>query len=359
MKIGIVTQPLYRNYGGILQAWALQEKLRKMGHEPQTIDYLPDYTLSRYILIRSWIKTLLLRCIGKKRPFARRGSVTKRTEMFECFVSKHMTLSKTVYSYKSCLVYKYGFETVITGSDQVWRPEFNIFLQDMFLRFVKKPGVKKIAYAASFGVDDWEFTPEQTQECSSLAKKLDAISVREHSGIALCKEHLGVEAIEVLDPTLLHTKEDYEKLCADIPRATEPYLACYLLDITIEKQEFIEKVSTQQGLPIRVFSADGNAEYSVEQWLAIFRDACYVVTDSFHGTVFSILFHKPFLSIVNEYRGASRFHSLLQKFALDDRLISSLAGKTMPKDIDWNYVDERLCQLRQDSTDYILNALHR
>ncbi len=357
MKIGIVTQPLFRNYGGILQAWALQEKLRKMGHDPWTIDYLPG-AMPWYIMVRSWIKTIVLLCIGKRRPFAKRQPV-ERMEIFDSFVRKHMQLTRRVHCYKSNLVRKYAFDVVITGSDQVWRPKYNAFLQDMFLRFVKKPGVKKIAYAASFGVDDWEFTPEQTLECSSLAKKLDAISIREHSGIALCKEHLGVEAIEVLDPTLLHNKEDYEKLCADIPRATEPYLACYLLDITIEKQEFIEKVSTQQGLPIRVFSADGNAEYSVEQWLAIFRDACYVVTDSFHGTVFSILFHKPFLSIVNEYRGASRFHSLSPKLNLEDRLLLSLDNKILPKEIDWVYVDERLRQQREASTDFILKALYR
>ncbi len=358
MKIGIVTQPLCRNYGGYLQAWALQEKLRQMGYEPRTIDYLLGATPPWHILLRSWIKTLLLCCVGIKRPFIKQRPAIERSEMFDSFVRKNMLLTKRVHSYNSCLVRKYAFKAVITGSDQVWRPMYNAHLQDMFLRFVKKSGVKRIAYAASFGVDTWEFTPEQTRECSCLAKDLNAISVREKSGIALCKKYLGVKAIEVLDPTLLHTAEDYKKLCADIPRATVPFLACYVLDLTPEKQTFVKKIASQQGLPTRIFSADSNAEYSVEQWLAIYRDATYVVTDSFHGTVFSILFHKPFLSIVNEDRGASRFHSLATKFSLGDRFRYSLNEEALLDDINWDLVDKRLCQLRQDSTDFILKALH-
>ncbi len=357
MKIGIVTQPLYRNYGGVLQAWALQEKLRKMGHEPVTIDYLPDNRASRFIILCSWIKTCFLLCLGRRRPFARRGSVIERPEMFDRFVRKNMSLTKRIFRYKSSLVRKYGFEAVITGSDQVWRPQYNQFLPDMFLRFVNKSNVRKIAYAASFGVDNWEFTDRWTLECASLAKRLDVISVREHSGIALCKEHLGVDATEMLDPTLLHTMEDYERLCADIPRAKESYLVSYVLDLTPEKQSFIETIAAQQGLPVRIFSADSDATLSVEQWLAIYRDAQYVVTDSFHGTVFSLLFHKPFLSIVNEERGASRLYNLLLKFCLNSRLINTLDETALSDDINWNSIDERLRRLRLESTDFIQRAL--
>ncbi len=359
MKIGIVTQPLHANYGGFLQAWALQEKLRKMGHDPQTIDYMPDPSLPWYILLRSWIKTLFLRGIGKTRPFAKRLPAAERMDIFESFVSKHMSLTPRIHSYKSNLVREYNFDAVITGSDQVWRPLYNAHLQDMFLRFVKKPGIKKIAYSCSFGVDNWEFTQEQTEECGNLAKRLDAISVRENSGIALCKTHLGVSAVEVLDPTLLHTKDDYEKLCADIPRAQEPFLASYVLDITPEKQVLIESIAQRHGLPLRIFSAHNNATLSIEEWLAIYRDATYVVTDSFHGTVFSILFHKPFLSIVNENRGASRFHSLVSKFELNNRLLHTLNDKATSETIDWFRVDEKLRQLRLDSTDFILKALYK
>ncbi len=356
MKIGIVTQPLKANYGGFLQAWALQEQLRKMGHEPVTIDYLAGAT-PWYVLIRSWIKTLLLLCVGKRRPFARKNPAMERIEMFDKFVRKNMSLTKRVHNYKESLVAEYGFEAVITGSDQVWRPIYNTYLQDMFLRFVRQKNIKKIAYAASFGVDNWEFTPKQTKVCSRLAKKIDAISVRENSGIALCNNYLGVDAIEVLDPTLLHTKEDYEKLCADIPKTKEKYLASYVLDFTHEKQVFIENIAKERGLELRIFSAGNGAKLSVEEWLAIYRDAEYVVTDSFHGTVFSILFHKPFLSIVNESRGASRFYSLLSKFGVEKRLITSLNQSIPSEDIKWGQVENKLNLLRAKASDFLSNAI--
>ncbi len=358
MKIGIVTQPLKANYGGFLQAWALQEQLRKMGHEPVTIDYLADAT-PWYVLIRSWIKTLLLLCIGKKHPFAKKSPAHERIEIFDKFVRKNMSLTKRVHNYKESLVAEYGFEAVITGSDQVWRPCYNPFLQDMFLRFVRKPGIKKIAYAASFGVDHWEFTPKQTRKCSKLAKKMDAISVRENSGIALCNNYLGVDAIEVLDPTLLHTKEEYEKLCADIPKTEEKYLASYVLDLTPEKQAFIESIAKEQGLKLRIFSAGNSAKLSVEEWLAIYRDAEYVVTDSFHGTVFSILFHKPFLSIVNEGRGNSRFDALLGKFNLKSRLVSEDFYCSKVQEIEWNEVSQLHDKWKQLSLNFLTKAFNK
>ncbi len=358
MKIGIVTQPLIANYGGFLQAWALQEQLRQMGHEPQTIDYLPGAT-PWYLLVRSWIKTIALLCIGKRRPFVQRRPAVERIEMFDKFARNNMSLTKRVHSYKSSLVNEYGFDAVITGSDQVWRPIYNKYLQDMFLSFVKKPNIKKIAYAASFGVDNWEFTPEHTKSCGRLAKKLDAISVRESSGVALCKNHLDVDAIEVLDPTLLHGKEDYEKLCADIPKTEAKYLASYVLDLTPEKKAFIEHIAQQQNLPLRIFSAYQNAKLTIEEWLAIYRDAQYVVTDSFHGTVFSILFHKPFLSIVNKRRGASRFYSLLQKLGLENCMVTSIKDVPLivPQAIDWIQMEQKLAQHRLFATHFLQTVL--
>ncbi len=357
MKIGIVTQPLYRNYGGFLQAWALQEKLRKMSHEPKTIDYLPKATPSWYVLVRSWIKTIILLCIGKRRPFLKRQPAAERPAIFESFVRQNISLTKRVHGYKSNLIKQYNFDAIITGSDQVWRPMYNAHLQDMFLHFVRKPNVNKIAYAASFGVDTWEFTPKQTKVCSRLARKFDAISVREKTGIALCKNHLGVEAIEVLDPTLLHHKEDYEKLCADIPRVTEPFLACYVLDLNQDKQAFVEDIAQQKGLKVRIFSAGKNAKLCIEEWLAIYRDAAFIVTDSFHGTVFSILFHKPFLSIVNEGRGASRFQCLLGQLGLETRLLLATEKNVQIEDISWDGVDLTLNEQRANATDFLKKAL--
>lgn len=356
MRIGIVTLPLVSNYGGYLQAWALQEKLRKMGHDPITVDY--RRRLPWACLLRQWTKTFVLRCIGKVRPYLE--ATPQRSNLFANFVSKNIKMTKLVNRYSENLLSKYKLEAIVVGSDQVWRawkvPGF--ILEDYFLRFVKSEKILKVAYAASFGVDEWIYTPSQTKKCSRLAMQFNAISVRENSGVALCKDYLGVEAVEVLDPTLLHTSADYEKLCAGVPVQSESVMLCYILDKTPEKSAYIEKMAQERGLSLREVTAEIGAELSVEQWLAMFRDARFVVTDSFHGTVFSILFHKPFVSIVNSERGATRFYSLLKRFGLEERLMKTLDDSVFFPEIDWSIVDIRLDESRKQSTQFLLNALN-
>ena len=339
MKIGIVTLPLLVNYGGVLQNFALQQVLKRLGHEPITIDYLPEFHIHRYLL--SCAKTLFLFFIpGKRRPFL--PLRLQRSLFLTPFVDKYISKTRTVRKYSSSLIDEYGFEGMISGSDQVWRPMYNMYLKDMFLHFVKQTDVRKIAYAASFGVDNWEYTEKQTRYYSRLAKKFDAISVREDSGIHLCQNYLHVDAVEVLDPTLLLDKKEYERLCAEIPVCTDSFLASYVLDMTPEKDAFIHKLAMERGLSVKAFSADRKATLSIEQWISMFRDASYIVTDSFHGTVFSIIFNKPFISIGNKERGYSRFQSLLGKFNLENRLVSTEDfDKKISNEINWNEVNSQ------------------
>ena len=117
-----------------------------------------------------------------------------------------------------------------------------------------------------------------------------------------------------LDPTLLVEKEAYAKLCERIPSSKEQFIAAYVLDISKEVDEIIMEESERRGLPVRRYSADLRAQLTVEGWIAIFRDASFVVTDSFHGTVFSIIFEKPFRLVANEKRGGARFTDLLERY---------------------------------------------
>ena len=158
-----------------------------------------------------------------------------------------------------------------------------------------------MAYAASFGTDQWEYTPEQEAECARLAKLFDAISVREASGVGLCKEHFDVEATHVLDPTLLLTANDYNDLCKGIePR--EPFVFAYILDMTEQKVAEIKAFAEAKGLSCFIKSADADISDadSIELWLSYFRDAAYVITDSFHGTAFSINYNN-FITIYNNF----------------------------------------------------------
>ena len=229
----------------------------------------------------------------------------------------------------------------------------------MFLDFWSDFPGKRVAYAASFGGSEWIYTPEQERLCGALAKKFDAISVREASGVQLCKEHFGVEATHVLDPTLLLTVKDYESLLSRQQNATNTLLA-YILDTSLEKLTFLERMAKKYNLELKIKGANDDISWddSIEDWLSEIRDAAMVITDSFHGSVFSILFQRPFLSIVNKRRGAERFISLLSKLELEDRLVDDVTTYELTDlTIDWSEVDTRLVREREMSLEFLKDAL--
>lgn len=317
MKIAVVTLPLLENYGGLLQNFALQQSLKKLGHSPKTVDHTPLTNFYREFprVFCSWLKTIYLFLFMKqRRHFAKFHNPKVRKQLFDKFVSQNIKATPQIIQYSSSVFQNECFDAVIVGSDQVWRPNMNLCIEDMFLVFANDFPIKRISYAASFGVNEWEYTPKQTKVCSALAKKFNAISVREESGVKLCKEHLGVDATWVLDPTLLLKKEDYLKLCQEVPVNSSRFMAVYVLNLNDSVKATYESIAKEKNLEVKYFAADANATLSVPEWLAMFRDASYVVTDSFHGTVFSIIFEKEFKCIYNETRGAARFESLLNLY---------------------------------------------
>lgn len=355
MKIGIVTQPLLNNYGGILQNYAMQQVLKKMGHEPVTIDYIAHYNLK--VFIAYTLKTILLLFSNKsKRNF--NSYYRKRKSYMNSFVLDNISITEPYKRYKKSIIEDNKFEAIVVGSDQVWRKEYNNDLYAMFLSFAHQRCIK-VAYAASFGIDHWNYNKKQTKKCSILAKQFKGISVREESGIDLCKKNLEVDAINVLDPTLLLVKEDYEKLCYDIDYNNTPTLYAYILDLNDEKREFIKKIAVEKNLIIKIVQADNNAKFTIPQWIAMFRDAKFVVTDSFHGTLFSIIFRKDFISIGNKGRGLSRFISILSKLGLNDRLVVDCRNHNKIEPIDWSKVENELNNNIRKSESFILESLSK
>lgn len=355
MKIGIVTQPVSRNYGGILQNYALQQTLIKLGHTPYTFD-LGKYTWKNWGV--TTIKSIIKKLIGRpyhfpETPYKR----NKSEEILRDFVKQHINLiSPRNYRPDPNKIKEYGLEALIVGSDQVWRPMYNYNIEDMFLRFAQSANIKRIAYAASFGTGQWEYNDLQTANCKTLAHEFDAISVREDSAVDLCKKYLGVEAIHTLDPTMLLTFDEYNKLLLDMPRNTNRVLFAYLLDITEQKVEYVKNVATSMGLEPIIMSAHTqlSASDSIEKWLANFRDAQYIVTDSFHGCAFSIIYNVDFTVIGNMHRGLDRMTSLLKSVGLMSRLIdeSNLKSEQYTQ-IDWNKVNIQLNSLRKDSISFL------
>lgn len=358
MKIAIVTQPLKANYGGVLQNFALQRTLVKLGHQPITIDYRDSSPLWFYLL--QSIKTLLLFPFPSlRRSFTPFRNVFPRDPRIMNFVRQHIVLTREQYlSYKKEILRKYQIDAVVVGSDQVWRPLYNPgCLYDTFLEFASGLKVIKLAYAASFGVDTWEFTAEQTRRCRELIRNFKAVSVREISAVSLCKDHLGSDATPVLDPTLLLSREEYAAVCSSVPVNTANYVCCYLLDGSFEQKKMIEDFAKQNHLQVVLFSAHDALTYSVEEWLALFRDATCVITDSFHGTVFSIIFQKEFYTLLNSSRGATRFESLLSQFALQSRVVTRIGAQHPP--IDWVSVEMHRSKLIESSLNFLRHGLSR
>lgn len=365
MKIAILTLPLHINYGGIIQCYALQTILERLGNEVQVLTR-PQYGRSYYIIYPLAVcKRLLKRFVlGKKVAIlkAPHQIIRQHTDRFIHRYIHQYTQRKWTAQIAS------HFDAIVVGSDQVWRPLYYQPIEEAFLSFLGDAKIKRVAYAASFGVDHCEYTEEQRKLCSSLLKKFDAISVRESSGVQLCQEYFDTKAVQALDPTLLLSADDYRALIKK--GKTQPSkgnLLVYMLDQTKEKEALVERIAQAKGLTPFWMNSDIDDEtlplkqrikMPVEQWLRSFDDAKFVLTDSFHGCVFSIIFRKQFLAIGNKERGLSRFQSLLTLFSLQDRLILSPDEyKSNLSSIDYDQVQAQLQFLQAQSLSFLKTNL--
>lgn len=364
MRIGILTQPLGRNYGGMLQNWALQQVLLRLGHQPRTIIY---YTMPW----REWIEQVL-RCWAHK-ALRTRGRHVVHMPHYDRIPHRLMRqFNRHIRCYDQRIYldrYNPGldpFDAYVVGSDQVWRPQYNNkfgAFAGMFCDFISPSQPKPhIAYAASFGTDEWEYTPAQEAVARGLVQGFDAVSVREASGVELCREHFGIEAVHVLDPTLLLRPADYRRLSGTRePAGPTGRCGIYILDLTDEKRRRAEAVCRRLGLEPFYFGRPDPADTSrhrayprVEEWLAAYDRCDYIVTDSFHGAAFAVNYRRPFTVIVNAARGASRFGSLLSDFRLESRMDPD-ADPSAP--IDWGAVEARLKERQAASLRFLTQNL--
>ena len=373
MKIGILTQPLDTNYGGLIQNYALQIVLKRLGHEVLTFNWEykhmlpPDPYLLQIKKALSKVINFLLRR-NKKYYTPKSSELALLKENTQQFIDRFISSSSVLKSEQDFkkLAEDFNADGYIVGSDQCWRPICNRFLYEMFLNFTHGQDIKRMSYAASFGVDSWEYTLEQTNICGELVKKFDIVTVRETSGINLCREYLNVFATQVLDPTMLLTSEDYANLInGQNTQQGKGELFCYILDPNPLKERIIQTASEQVGyepfaiMPQSYIECASRVEFenkidnykypSPLQWLRSFMDAKMIIVDSFHGCVFSIIFNKPFWVIGNKERGNTRFTSLLQMFGLEDRLITDFEGVDLKSNINWEHVNEIIAQKRSES----------
>lgn len=374
MKIAILTQPLHNNYGGNLQNFALQKVLKDMGHEPVTIDRHHTVKL-RTKLKLGYFKNLLLHFLkGTPKPLWKSYFSSKKEQAYlrqdiADFIGTHIAKTPRLHSDKAvqAIFKENNFKAVIVGSDQCWRPMYSPNIYTYYLDFLKdNKEIKKLAYAASFGTDQWEYTEEQTARCKKLIQQFDLVTVRENAAVNLVAEKLNKDAEFVLDPTLLLSKEDYIELFVGKNLPDNKGIYTYILDDSDWKTQVVETAKETLGLP--QFS-NQHSEHalnskkipSIESWIKGFADADFVITDSFHGTVFSIIFNKPFISLVNFNRGASRFESILNEFGLIDRLIGGVDKVKIENALSNNYspdiINNKLLLLKENSINKIIEQI--
>lgn len=357
MKIGIVTQPLWGNYGGILQNYALQEVLRQLGHEPLTLDFMWGYKGFRWQVARA--KRVVAKLLGRGGSWHVDQAPKRHSKPIDDFVNRHIAHTPYFWNtYSPRLVAQNRLDAVIAGSDQVWRPCYNPQLACMFLSFTRKAQVRRIAYAASFGTAEWEYTEAQRRQCAKLLKRFDAVSVREKSGVTLAAR-LGREAVQVLDPTLLLGREGFEKLLPEDSGAAKTTLGAYILDTGADTAAELERIRTAAQCEEVELLTENLHDVGPAEWVAEIRGSRFFVTDSFHGTIFCILFHVPFVTVVNTARGADRFFSLLEPIGLRHRMVERLAevGPAMETPIEWDEVDKALSAARSASLEFLKNTL--
>ena len=356
MRIGIVT--FFGPYGGALQCFALQHVLSSMGHEV-------------YVINRKWGA---FRPVVKKSLFC--GFKHKLHKMlvgdpFEFFYDQNYKFTTPVTSNEVLLdlgTKKY-FDAILVGSDQPWNPECIKTMGYYFYLDWVSPEVKKYAYAVSFGKDSFPASEKVVEDIKCIINTYCSVSVREKSGIKICNEIFNIKVQQCLDPTLLLTGSDYNNLITD-KEISRDYVCEFFLDHTSQKHQLAIEIAKKENLSL----IDNNPpipqnrltryfyhKRSISQWLRNIRDAKYVITDSFHGTVFSLLFHKQFISINNKKRGSARFESLLSALNIINRLqdIDNLnvadVYSILHEKIDYNKVDFIIADMKSSSLSFLKN----
>ena len=370
MKIGILTLVLHSNYGGILQAYALQTVLERMGHEVVVLNKPQKKPKVSFPII---VKRIIKKILGNRVIIFKEAKSFREAPIINRYIigfREQYIHEKLIESFNE--VGMLNLDCIVVGSDQVWRPKYfkeqwQDNISNAYLSFTKDWNIKRIAYAASLGVDEWEYSLSETESIRECISKIVTVSVREQSAVNIFKKIFNKEVSLVLDPTMLLSKEDYIKFALSSGvKESSGNLLVYFLNNEDVKNKIVNNIVKKNALkPFAVnntgvpsnASLERRIKPSMESWLRGFYDAEFVVTDSFHACVFSILFNKQFVVIGNKERGMSRFNTLLSTFGLESRLISGLEDLNNLNEIDYRKVNVILAERRNESMHFLCNAL--
>lgn len=380
MKIGVITYWESKdNYGQILQVWALQQVLLKMGHEPFLIKYLFEenpYRRKKKPVLKNIIKCLLIYPKIKELRYTHKLSyLNKRNKerKFEKFRNEYILESNKVYSsIEELRTFPPKADAYITGSDQVWSQLLNNEENKTFFLDFGDQKIRRISYAPSFSINNYPL--ELKDELKKQLSHFNNISVREKQGQEICN-NIGFSAEHVLDPTLLLSNSEYDKLIKSEIFNDDIYV--YSLNIKSPEElrwNEIQKYALDEKLTVTVTTSSGHykgfeilpdASYiypTINEWLLRIKNAKLVITTSFHGTVFAIQMHTPFIFIPllgKKSAGNSRVLELLGELELQHRILyNSMELKDIIEtNINWENVDNKLISLKQHSIDFLKSSL--
>lgn len=377
MNVGILTFHFSDNYGAALQAYALRRWLTEHGHRASFIDYRPAHIEhgGRLSLptspekLKANLKVVYLALSSfMNQHFGNRDQRDKFVRFRERFLD--VASDAAPADNGASLAAAQAFDLIVAGSDQIWSPSQHFgFDPNYFLAFADAFRARKISYAASFGRD--RVSLAEAAQLPHLLHHFDAISVREASGVTLVEQATGQRPANVPDPTLLH--DNYTELTDRAPTPQdEPYVFCYGLRSPDNIRQTAELVSRQLNCrilsphnPHRRWAEIGTTVYpDPGEWVSLVKNARFVVTNSFHGTVFALLFRKPFIvaGLTGDKAAANaRAINLLRAVRLESRFAPSFSEhhtrELMHSAIDWANVDQRLGHLRQAGDDFLSTQL--
>lgn len=369
-KIGILTYYHYDNYGTALQAYALQQYLDgNYECDAEIVDYV---SLNEYVgkkLVFQRIKRMGIYIKNFSKYFTlynNRNCELQKAKAFEQFFEKNLVLSdKCVHSIEEIKKTCEKYDAIMIGSDQTWNSNVSCW-KEFLIDYLDSDRIIKLSYAPSLGtghIDD-----EYVEIFKNALLDFQALSCRERGGAKYLTELLGKEVEFVLDPTLLLTPADWKKIEEPV-NVSEPYMLTYFLGDNKKHREVAKKIAAEKGLKIVALPISylEIKDKSIEKqyvgpggFISLVRNASFVCTDSFHGTMFSINFGRDFVSFpkrddAEHNSDNNRLYDSLDVFGLKDRI--SMNGAVISSSIDYSAVNAKLAALRRSSHDYLAKSV--
>ncbi len=362
MKIGILTFHCAENYGAVLQCYATQEFLKSKGHEVSVIDYRPDYLLSPYRVFyfrRFLCHNPLKGIINLFKELIHLPKRCYRRRAFRKFCQHHLQLTDII----TRDTIPSTFEGYVVGSDQIWNTNITEGFDDVYFCNFPFPKEKRryVAYAASMGRAELVHNEARDYMCNAL-NQLDAISVREYDLLALLQPLSARPIPQVLDPTLMVNPQIWDKFVGQ-PLISRKYVAVYEVRMDKNVRRIAADLAKQIGGEVVVIDSwfalhhkEHHKAVSPENFVNVIKHAACVVTTSFHGTAFSVVFNRPFYTVRQNDWVDSRAQSLLETLHLEERMVDKHATPVYSS-IDYTGTNVILEALRDQSQEFLQKVL--